>query len=162
MIGLLDIENVILPKQCIIDIYNHLREMGQKQVEGVGLWAGIRDDKRFEIKATLIPKQMAYKMEEGLLYAVDAEELHRINVWLYQNKMTLVAQIHSHPHEAYHSDTDDRYPIVAVQGGLSIVIPDFAFGPPSIDLWAVYRLAPTGNWLQIPSIKLKNIIIITD
>src|SRR3990170_6468375 len=98
---LIDVNNVILPYACVEYVYSHLRESGKEGVEGVALWAGAIADSVFEIKNTIIPAQTAYKMEMGLLYSVDGEELHKINMWLYQNKMTLVAQIHSHPTEAY-------------------------------------------------------------
>jgi hypothetical protein len=57
---------------------------------------------------------------------VEGSELHRLNVWLFEHGEELAVQVHSHPTDAYHSDTDDAYPIVAIRGGLSIVVPDFA------------------------------------
>ncbi|MBN8675446.1 MAG: Mov34/MPN/PAD-1 family protein [Chitinophagales bacterium] len=149
MNGLLHIDTVKLPFQCIEFVYKYLREAGEAGAECVALWAGVINNSVFEIKNTIIPAQTAYNIEMGLLYSVDGDELHRINMWLYQNGMTLVAQIHSHPREAYHSETDDRYPIMAVVGGLSIVIPDFAFRPFSIKDWAVYRLLPQRGWIKL-------------
>ena len=75
---------------------------------------------------------------------VEADELHRLNVWLYENAERLAIQVHSHPTEAFHSDTDDAYPIVTTLGGLSLVVPDFARygvrGPET----ALYRLSSAG------------------
>ena len=75
---------------------------------------------------------------------VEADELHRLNVWLYESAERLAIQVHSHPTEAFHSDTDDTYPIVTTLGGLSLVVPDFARygvrGPET----ALYRLSSAG------------------
>lgn len=149
MIGFLDIKKLVMPFHCIEAAYVHMRKAGKHRVEGVAVFAGKESNDIFEIETTIIPKQQAMRLESGLLYAVDSDELHRINVWLYENKMSLIAQIHSHPTEAYHSDTDDAFPIVATVGGLSIVVPDFASGPIEIDSWAVYRLSTKSIWMEL-------------
>jgi hypothetical protein len=150
MSGMLDITKVIVPIHCVQLVYEHLRKAGREGVEGVALWAGTHNSNVFEVKSTIIPKQKGYRIEDGLLYSVDGDELYQINQWLYENKMTLIAQIHSHPGEAYHSETDDRYPIVAVLGGISVVIPDFGFRRPDVKDWAVYRLMPSKQWVRQP------------
>ncbi|MBL7738486.1 MAG: Mov34/MPN/PAD-1 family protein [Chitinophagaceae bacterium] len=158
MSGLAHINKVILPFSSIEYVYKRLREAGAEGVECVALWAGSISANTFEVRNTIIPAQTAYKIEMGLLYSVDGEELHRINEWLYRNSMTLIAQIHSHPSEAYHSDTDDRYPIIAVNGGVSIVIPDFAFGEFSLASWAVYRLSLKNGWIQLKETEVLSLI----
>ncbi len=127
-------------------VYRHLRERGELQVEGVALWTGHVKDNSFIVDHTIIPAQTGHRTEDGLLYTVSGEELHRINEWLFSNQQTLFIQIHSHPTGAYHSEMDDRFPIVTINGGISIVIPDFGFNKVSISEWAVYRLWPGGEW----------------
>jgi hypothetical protein len=75
---------------------------------------------------------------------VEGDELHRLNVWLFENHEELAAQVHSHPTEAYHSGTDDTYPIVTMRGGLSVVVPDFARAGLRGDGVANYRLGKSG------------------
>ena len=70
--------------------------------------------------------------------------MHRLNVWLFENHEELAVQIHSHPTEAYHSDTDDTYPIVTMRGGLSVVVPDFARTGLRGNGVANYRLGTSG------------------
>jgi hypothetical protein len=127
-------------------------------MEGVALWAGRADDGTFEVYTTIIPAQTVSRLEEELLYAVDGEELHRINQWLYENKQTLIAQLHTHPGKAYHSEMDDRYPIMATSGGLSIVIPDFAFSDFYLEDWAVYRLLPSKNWTALTTSEIQSLL----
>ncbi len=80
---------------------------------------------------------------------------------LYERRLTLLLQVHSHPGEAYHSSTDDRFPIVTINGGLSIVVPDFGFGSFSIDDWAVYRLAAGGAWKEVDKATTRSTFQIT-
>ena len=94
------------------------------------------------------------------MYAVEGEELHRINVWLYENKMKLIAQIHSHPSEAYHSEADDRFPIVDTYGGVSIVVPDFATGIITLNDWAIYRLSLNKTWDKLTNRQVNSLFLI--
>jgi hypothetical protein len=158
MSGLLHIDTVRVPLICIKSVYRHLRAMGEQGMEGVALWAGRIQERVFEVQTTIIPAQTASQLESGLLYAVGGAELHRINQWLYENKQTLIAQLHSHPGEAYHSEMDDRYAIIATLGGLSVVIPDFGFNAFSLDDWAVYRLSPEKIWEDLGRPAIQSLI----
>ncbi len=148
MVGFCEITRIILPQDKIADAYKLMRYAGSKGVEGMALFAGKQKGNTFQIFETIIPKQNSYRLESGLMYAVDAEELHRINEWLYNNDYRIFAQIHSHPQEAYHSETDNQYPIVATVGGISIVVPRFASDSISINYWAVYRLSSDNIWVE--------------
>lgn len=158
MNGFLQITRLKIPHNIIEFIYSHLREAGKHGLEGIGLFFGIQSDSQFEVTRALIPSHTSYQTPNGLLYVVGGDELHRINVWAYENKVSLIAQIHSHPTEAYHSGTDDDNAIVTRVGGFSIVIPDFAFGPIDIKLWEIYRLDAGGKWIHVPSESLSRII----
>lgn len=146
MIGFTHVNKISLREDQLSEVFKFLRFAGEKGVEAVALFAGIQVDKKFEIKEIIFPEQYGYIMEQGLMYAVEGNELHRINIWLYENQMNLIAQIHSHPNEAYHSAADDRFPIVDTYGGISIVVPNFAKGNISLLDCAVYRLSQTKSW----------------
>lgn len=158
MIGLSLINKVNLPLQCVMEVYKHLRYMGREHLEGVALLVGRSNDAVFDIMATIIPAQNSYQLESGLLYSVPGEELFRINKLLYENQLTLIAQVHSHPGAAYHSDTDDAYPIVTVQGGLSIVVPNFGYDAFDLDDWAVYRLSDRNEWKVLGEDEVRELI----
>ena len=162
MSGFQEIYRIIIPPKCIQKAYEHLRYAGENRVEGVALFAGFEKNNEFYVSQTIIPKQTSYRLELGLLYAVDGDELHKINVWLYENNLSIIAQIHSHPNEAYHSNTDDTYPIVATKGGISIVVPRFAIDPIDIKNWAVYRLSSENCWVELNYPEIKKIIQIGD
>jgi hypothetical protein len=74
----------------------------------------------------------------------------------------LIAQIHSHPSEAYHSETDDTYPIATTAGALSIVVPDFAIRPFRLNDCAVYRLLPKQGWVHVSNAMVERIIQLTE
>lgn len=158
MKGLLGVTNIYFTKRVISEAIAHLRTVGNRGLEGVALWAGKQVAGEFTVERVIIPVQKAFRTEHGLLYTVGPEELHRINVWLYENQMTLIAQIHSHPGAAYHSETDDLYPIVTTVGALSLVVPDFARAPFELDNCAVYRLFSDRGWVELSGTEVKQLI----
>ncbi len=148
--GLLDIHTVSIPEDLVQQAHLHLQRVGKLGYEGVALWAGKRDREVFFVTHTIIPAQTPLRLPSGVCYFVDATELHRLNVWLYKQQLTLIAQLHSHPEEAYHSSTDDAFPIVTTVGSFSLVIPNFAQHAFILEACAIYRLHNIG-WVQVSS-----------
>ena len=125
-----------------------IRSAGQDGYELFVIWSGTRDDAVFTVTKVHIPDQTSYKLDAGLCVKVDGSELHRLNVWLYEAQQVIGVQVHSHPADAYHSATDDTYPIATLEGSLSVVLPFFGRdGWESCDI-AAYRLEQ-GGWLKL-------------
>lgn len=133
-----------------------IRSAGEDGYELFVVWSGTRDHDTFNVANVHIPDQVSYKLDSGLCVRVDGSELHRLNVWLYEAKQVIGVQVHGHPTDAYHSKTDDTFPITTLVGSLSIVLPNFGrdgWGSSGI---AAYRLGRYG-WLEI-SPSLSNLI----
>jgi len=160
--GLSGLTRIELPRRLAEDALAHLRRAGRDGLEGVALWAGQRDGNIFRIQRTIIPEQDATRTEQGLLYVVSGTELRRINQELYEAGLMLVAQIHSHPSRAYHSDTDDAYPIITVLGGVSVVVPDFGRKGINLTTWEVYRLRAGHGWAHLSSFEKTALIHFVD
>src|SRR6266849_819430 len=84
-------------------------------------------------------------------YEIDSDWLTQFWKRLAASKRSIKAQVHTHPGRAFHSVTDDQWPIVSQAGFLSIVIPNFAAGEPTLNRAWVGRLQPTGSWQQLSS-----------
>lgn len=147
MSGSLTIVNEVLVPQRVVDAtQTHLRAAGRRGLEGMALWAGRQDGACFEVTDAVIPRQQGHRTDHGLAVSVPGVELHRINMLLHRAGLRLVAQVHSHPTEAFHSDTDDRYAIATALGCLSLVVPDFAVRPFALHDCAAYRLTRRRWW----------------
>ena len=124
-----------------------LRSAGAEGHEAFVLWSGRQNGRLFNVRTIHVPKQQAYRLNSGLCVRVDGDELHRLNVWLYEAGEILAVQVHAHPDAAYHSETDDTYPIVATLGGLSIVAAEFCRSGLLTSSTAIYRLYSDG-WTE--------------
>lgn len=98
-----------------------LQAGGRRRRESVALWLGRRAGGAIDIVESYVPVHRA---------AEDYFEIPRESIAaLFQRIRTtgtmVAAQVHSHPHEAFHSAADDRWAIVRHIGAVSIVLPDF-------------------------------------
>src|SRR2546425_8616923 len=114
------ITRFLVPALVVQETDAQLRAAGRDHSECFVLWSGVQDRNTFLVRTAHVPRQTAYRYSTGLGVRVDGDELHRLNIWLFQHHEQLGVQVHSHPTEAYHSETDDTYPIVTVRGGLSL------------------------------------------
>ncbi len=146
--GLLSVRTFVIPSAVVAETISFLRKVGALGSEGFVLWSGTRTGARsFRFASVLIPEQCAMETEHGLLVTVEGEALFRVNKAVYERNEVLAAQVHTHPTDAYHSSTDDTFPLVTLVGALSIVLPDFAReAPGDIDRWAWYRLSKRAKW----------------
>lgn len=141
---LAEVELIQVPRNIVAQTEETLRSAGAEGYEVFVLWSGRRNGQAFRIQTAHVPRQRSYRLKTGLCVRVDGDELHRLNVWLYESGEILAAQVHAHPDEAYHSETDDTYPIVAALGGVSIVAAEFCRAGLFTASTAIYRLYVEG------------------
>ncbi len=134
-----------------------LQAAGSDGYEMFVLWSGRREGDSFRFLTAHAPRQTSYRTKEGLSVKIDGPELHHLNVWLLDNQETLAAQVHAHPSEAFHSHTDDTYPIVTALGGLSLVAADFARDGVLSDSSALYHLKDDG-WEAVPLHEILKVV----
>lgn len=161
-VGFLDLEELRVPRRLADEAQAHLRAVGRRGNEGFALWVGRRAGGTFQVDETIIPEQRGIQSASGVCVTVGSEELFRINRYLYSTRRQLVAQIHSHPTDAYHSETDDAFPIATTAGAFSLVVPDFAVRPFSLDDCAIYRLVPGDGWLEFPPTAVRRMLRLTE
>jgi hypothetical protein len=146
-----------VPKSVIEKTEEALRGAGKDGYELFVLWSGVVDGDVLEIKTPHVPRQSSFRLRSGLLVRVDGDALHKLNAWLYERQELLAVQVHAHPTEAFHSETDDAFPIVTVLGGLSLVACDFARHGLLSRGAAAYRLSSHG-WQEVRSDDLKALL----
>lgn len=155
------IREFVVPGELCDATDRQLREAGLDGDERFVLWSGVVCEDRLLVKTSHCPEQIAYRLAGGLCVRVGAEELHRLNMWLYENAEQLAIQVHSHPTVAFHSDTDDAYPMVTTLGGLSLVVPDFARHGVRGPNTALYRLSRAG-WQRLSTPSARRVLRLED
>lgn len=158
MKGFSGVEIVLVPRQVLDDGQSFLRAAGATGREGMLLWVGRRDGPTFEVTNLFIPQQRGIRTQDGVCVVVDPDALRRLNLEMYQQGLQLIAQVHSHPGRAFHSSMDDEFAIARTIGALSLVVPDFAVRPFSLEECATYRLSGLGTWDEVPRSMVRRLI----
>jgi hypothetical protein len=147
--GLEEIARFRVPADVREQTETSLRAAGRDGYELFVLWSGRVAADTFEVTAAHVPQQTSAKTRDGLLVTVEGEALHKMNLWLYEHEQLLGVQVHAHPRKAFHSETDDTYPIVTTLGGLSLVAANFCRRGLLHRSSAAYRLT-THGWTETP------------
>ncbi len=155
------VNRFVIPRRFVDDAEEALLAAGREGAERFVLWSGAADGPTFRVLTQHVPRQTAFRFESGLCVRVDGSELHRLNTWLYENGERLAIQVHTHPTDAYHSDTDDAFAMVTTHGGLSIVVPWFCAEGMFVAGTATYRLTPAG-WRSVDPVELPALIDVSD
>lgn len=122
-----------------------LRAAGDAGREGLVLWAARPDGTDRMMIATLIEPGI-----EGERYWLRVTAASRVDVvaYLRAHDLLVVADVHSHPHEAFLSRVDALHPYSARPGHLAIVVPSFG-RQPGTHGWRAYELDRPG-WIERP------------
>ncbi len=127
------------------DTISKLQRVGLRQAEGIVLWLGAQHDGVVRVEEAYEPE---YHSEKDY-FRIPPTGMARLLSYLGDSGLHIIAQVHTHPEEAFHSRADDTWAIVRHLGALSLVLPYFAKHT-SIENFlteaAVFCLAENGQW----------------
>lgn len=98
------------------------------------------------ITAVVHPRHRAYRGG----FDIDSAWLNEFWLELARVEQGIRVQAHTHPRTAFHSKTDDAYPMVSSTGFLSLVVPNFAMGPVGFEDAYLTEIQADGSWRQVP------------
>jgi len=124
------------------ETFELLRRCGEHRRECVVYWTGPADGDLAD--GVQHPDHQA----NALGYEVDTRWITRFFLELRQERRSAKMQIHTHPGPAGHSETDDRFSLVPAAGFLSLVIPNFAYGPVTLNDAFLAEMSRDGDWTQ--------------
>lgn len=137
----------------IASTLDHLREAGARFQECVVLWLGHPSVQGIEVVGVYRPQQRA----ASDMFHIPPDSMAALRATLRRNRVMVAAQVHSHPHEAFHSLADDRWAIVRHVGALSLVVPDFAVYTrveTFLEHTKVFRFSSSAQWREVPAAEV--------
>ena len=134
-----------LPARVLAGSIRIMADCGKGRCECITYWTGpARNDQAIDGWTHPAHRRSPFG------YQVDDAWLTRFWFQLGDEHRAIRAQVHTHPGMAFHSETDDHWPVVSQPGFLSIVVPNFAIG--SVDLKKMWAgmLTANGSWKHVP------------
>ncbi len=149
-----------VPVVVVEDTLAFLRLAGTRNSEGVVLWLGRQKESAIVVGEAYAPVQEVFRDS----FRIPPSGMSALLAHLGDTGTLVAAQVHSHPHRAFHSRADDTWAIVRHFGALSIVVPHFArnISVRSFTVqMAAYRLSATNRWHRLnPSEGAEALIIV--
>jgi hypothetical protein len=132
---------VRISKDQLTETFRLLRDCGRGDRECQVLWLSPWHDPDRIVK-------VVHSKHAGHAFGFQLEDEFIDRLWLdlAANGVGVRVQVHTHPGEAFHSQTDDEWPIVHTAGFLSLVVPDFARGPVGFENTYLACIEANGAW----------------
>ena len=134
-----------LPRRMIEETFAIFRSCGAGERECQLYWASPWSE-------SLSLSEVVHPRHKSSFYGLSINSEWISSFWLdlADRGLGVRVQVHTHPGEAFHSETDDAFPLIHEAGFLSLVIPDFAMGAAGFDQAYLTEIQPDGNWRQVP------------
>jgi hypothetical protein len=124
--------------------FETFRSCGAGRKECIVYWSGPLDD------AGLVDRFHHPRHAAGPTgYDVDGAWLTDFLPYLSAESRTVRVQVHTHPGSTFHSSRDDGMALLYVPGFLSLVIPAFGLGQPTIEGSYLTTLDENGEWRML-------------
>ena len=138
-----------------------LRRGGERGEERVALWlATAAPSKPASIVEVYEPDQVA----EVDYFRLPPVSMRSLMDHLRSTRRRIVAQIHTHPGPAFHSEVDAEWAIVRHIGALSLVLPRFAVSTTPenfLEEVMTYEYSSGGDWNHCPNVGPDARIMVT-
>ena len=148
------LQHYAVPAAVLSDSREMLRERGLRGMEAVVVWVGnVVDDTTARITAAVRPGQIAYRSDAGCAVEVPPEALSEL-IEILPDDVFVLARLHTHPTEAYHSDIDDTNMLISHHGAISIVVPYFAREALKLARCSVNELRHGTGWVELTATEV--------
>jgi hypothetical protein len=160
------IRNYQISIRVLKESQSYLRDYGRKRYEGYMCWSGVIVGKEDAlVRGCIYPKSYKESDFREAYAGLDIQVAFDIGNQIHYRGEFLLAQLHTHGFEAFHSKTDDTYPISHKVGFISIVIPFFArkkfYNTRTLTNCSVNEYLGRGKWKELEPKELRSRFIVT-
>jgi len=158
------VSRYLIPFEVLSTTQSYLRKLGLKYLEGIAYWTGVFKESEAIVRGVIFPADYAdVSIGNYAFSSVNLETAFKVGNEIHKRKEYLFLQLHTHPFEAFHSYTDNNYPISHRVGFISIVIPHFArFPMEDKSMWKVYEYKGKGKWRSLGKREVMEKFVIVD
>jgi proteasome lid subunit RPN8/RPN11 len=136
---------LIITHECLDGLADGLRPSLERRHEGVAYLLGRTDGTVTLATTVFVP---AARTTAGSFF-VEPRSMAACMQAAAAHELQVVAQVHTHPGGAYHSDGDVEGAKIRYAGYASVVLPNYGERLPRLDGAAAYLWTAAGRWQQL-------------
>lgn len=139
-------QSLVCPKRLWRSLVQELdRRGGRKHEAGAFLLGNISGERR-SASAVVFYDDLDPKSYASGVCILDGNAFGRLWAICRERKLTVVADVHTHPAQAFQSISDRTNPMVAQAGHVAIILPDFAQAPIDLSKVGVFQYRGSHLW----------------
>jgi hypothetical protein len=143
---------VICTREVLCTTIGALQRGGERGHERVALWLSTATQRT---PAPIVEVYEPDQVADVDYFRLPPATMRSLMDHLRSTRRRIVAQIHTHPGRAFHSDVDAAWAIVRHVGALSLVLPCFAATTTPenfLEEVMTYQYSPGGDWNHCPNL----------
>lgn len=129
-------------------VMSELHRRGAARHESGAFLLGHDQDGRREASAIIYYDDLDPSAYASGVCILKADAFSKLWTICRARKLTVVADIHTHPGQAFQSETDRRNPMVARAGHIAVIVPDFASAPVRYERLGIYEYQGEHRWVN--------------
>jgi len=145
---------LLMTTACLYALQRSLEPENRKRHEGVAYLFGLTSDALTLAASAFRP---AARTSPGS-FEVTAQAMAACVRAAARHRLQVVAQVHTHPRQAFHSEGDVEGARIRYPGYVSIVLPDYGDRLPSLEGAAVFVFTRS-SWVEL---KASDVILVPD
>ena len=135
---------------CNSKLWRHiiaeLERRGNHEHEAGAFLLGMERGGRFEINDVIFYDELDVNAYSTGICILRGEAFARLWSICREKKLTVAADVHTHPGVARQSPSDKKNPMVARSGHIAIIVPNFASWPIVADSLGIYEYRGQHHW----------------
>ncbi len=154
------ISQIRVPRTILEKTAQHIAAFATRGQECMVFWSGkLVGHNKAHISSCICPEQRT----SFVTIEIPLRETARVHHLLAMREEFLFVQVHSHPGDAFHSATDDIYPITHKPGFISIVVPYFCSeGIMDLARCFVVEHVRCGRWRRLDPSEIERRFVVVD
>lgn len=146
---------LICPSRKWRQILGELERRGEHRHESGAFLLGVETEGRREVLDAIYYDELDPDAYSSGVCVLHGDAFAKLWALCRQKNLTAVADVHTHPVEAFQSCTDRENPMVAQVGHIAIVIPNFARRPVHSRQLRIYEYCGQHEWTDRSSARAR-------
>ena len=137
-----------MPKAMWRTMLAELRRRGGGRTEAGAFLLGQMEGARRRVTAIVYYDQLDPGAYTSGVCVLQGDAFARLWQHCREHRLTVVADIHTHPAQAFQSGSDRTNPMVAREGHIAIIVPDFASEPVAQEELGIFEYRGEHKWFN--------------